>query len=140
MMAFIRRPCMATNCSMVSLSRRLILQVCFEIGKRCYLTSHCRSNHWVHELSQPFRFKVQGEGDTGRVSNGFKSVCAGRPCRAGDDLKRDQLIRAAFDDLVVAVDAPAARPFQALFEYRANTQWFARHLLNIDYDSATSCR
>src|SRR5258708_4706132 len=75
---------------------------------------------------------MQGEGDTGCASNRLKAVRAGGPGRAGDALKRDQLIRAQFDDLIVAIDASAARPFQALLVHCSDTRRFTGHLLNID--------
>jgi hypothetical protein len=75
---------------------------------------------------------MQGEGDTGCASNGFKSERTGGPGWAGDDLKRDQLIRAQFDDLIVAIDASAARPFQALLVHGSGTRRFAGHRLYIE--------
>src|SRR5262249_40521427 len=66
-------------------------------------------------------------------SNGCKSVRTCGPCGTGDNLERNQLVRLALDNLVVAIDAPATWPFQALLEHCTHTQWFARYLLNIDH-------
>src|SRR6266568_4495788 len=111
--------------------RVLTLQICFEVGKRCNFTAHRPGDHRVHEPGQALRFIMQHECHAGRISNGFKSVRTSRPCGARDNLKLDQLIGLALDDLIVAFNAPATRPFQALFVDRSHTRGFAWHALNI---------
>src|SRR6266571_1102989 len=109
----------------------LTFQICFEIGKCCDFTPHRPGNHRVHEPGQALRFIMQYECHTGRISSSLKSVRTGRSCGARGNLKLDQLIRLALDDFVVAINAPATRPFQALFVDRSHTGGFAWHALNI---------
>src|SRR5947207_15475424 len=108
----------------------LTLKVCFEIGKRCDFTPHCPGDHRIHEPGQALRFIMQHECHAGRISNGFKSIRTGRPCGPSGNLKLDQLIWMALDDFVVTFNAPATRPFQALFERCSNTPSFAWHALS----------
>src|SRR5947209_8936981 len=96
-------------------SRLLTLQICFEIGERGDFTAHRLSNHGTHKPGQAFRFIMQGKGQAGGVSNPFKSILPGGPCRSADHMKCDQGVRLALDDLVVALDEPPSRPFQSLF-------------------------
>src|SRR5262249_17294680 len=113
------------------LSRRVPFEIGFQVGEGCNLTAHGLCNHRPHQPGEAPWLKVQGKGDTRRVSERLEPEGTRRPGWPGGGLEGDDLARPAFDDLVVAGNATAARTLQGLFVSRPYPRWAAGDMLNI---------